>query len=216
MKIAAIIVGIDGWEQYTEPLIWSIYEHEPSCHAFIVDNASPTPYPTDGTDDDLNGTMSIHRMKERACYSKAINYGKRCMGTPFDWYIVLSNDVLCTGPFAHLLEAYGDGDVVGPKLLETPIPGMGMVPYIEGWCMCFSRRCWDAIGGFDENYLMSSFEDVDASHEARKHGFGLIEDTNLPFVHLDQRQRFYLPGYGGSEAHNMHHFMQKNGVGGMA
>lgn len=216
MNCTAIIVGIDNWQRYTLPLIQSIQKHEPSCHIVVVDNLSQTPYPQINEGDTR---IDIIRSATRLCYSAAINMGQEFTGIIEDkvkwpdWYIVLSNDVLCTGPFADKLAGYSDDNVVGPLLLETPIPRMGMIPYLEGWCMCFPRRAWDAIGGFDENYLMSSFEDVDASHEARKHGFGLIEDKELPFKHLDQRQRFYLPGYGGSEAHNMQYFMTKNGVG---
>lgn len=202
MKCAAIIIGIDGWEKYTKPLVESIEKHEPDCVITVVDNASKEPYPA-------TGKAAIQRT-ERLCYSAAINAGKRYMDA--DWYIVLSNDVLCTGPFVHILEGYSDDNVVGPLLLETPIPGMGLVPYLEGWCMAFSRRAWDAIGGFDEGFIMSSFEDVDASHEARKAGFWLTEDKEFPFKHLDQKQRFYLPGYGGSEDHNMRRFMAKNGA----
>jgi hypothetical protein len=217
--IAAIIVGIEGWDRFTKPLIESIWQHEPECQITVVDNESTTPYPQARAvaRDDLHFKASpyyaLTRIK-RACYSQAINEGAiiaSSMQQP-DWYIVLSNDVLCTGPFAHVLASYSDDTLVGPLLLETPIPGIGLVPYIEGWCMAFPRRVWDAIGGFDEGYLMSSFEDVDASQEARKAGFWLVEDKELAFKHLDQRQRFYLPGYGGSEAHNMRRFMEKNGV----
>jgi len=218
-SIAAIIVGIDGWEKYTLPLIESIHKHEPECSIAVIDNASKTPYPRI---DFSRERLNIHRT-ERLSYSAAINYGKSRFWThsigsggireiTYDWYIVLSNDVLCTGPFAHVLEGYSDDSVVGPLLLETLIPHLGMIPYLEGWCMAFSKRCWNAIDGFDEGYLMSSFEDVDASQEARKAGFGLVEDKELLFKHLDQKQRFYLPGYGGSEEHNMRRFMAKNGV----
>lgn len=213
MNIAAIIVGIDNWQRFTKPLIDSLHRGEPLCTVVVIDNASTEPYPSDPLSLASAGNLAVWRT-ERLCYSAAINKGKAVLDKlgKFDWYIVLSNDVLCTGPFAHILEGYDGNDLVGPLLLETPIPGMGMVPYIEGWCMIFSRQIWEAIGGFDENYIMSSFEDVDVSHEARKAGFGLLEDKELPFTHLDQKQRFYLPGYGGSEEHNIRHFMRKNGV----
>lgn len=203
MNIAAIIVGIENWQKYTLPLVRSIREHESDCAVVVIDNGSAEPYPWKN----MSHWVQCQRT-ERLCYSAAINTGKRFLDKHFnpDWYIVLSNDVLCTGPFAHILEAYGDGDVVGPLLKE--VHGF---PYLEGWAMFFPRRAWDAIGGFDEDFLGSDWEDVDASTTAREKGFGLVEDRNLPFVHLDQRQRYYIvEDFAGKNAHNQALFMRKH------
>src|SRR5690349_15721229 len=91
-KVVALIIGIDGWEQYTLPLMFSLAKYEPSCELVVIDNASQTPYPA---------IDYVHRT-ERTCYSKAINTAAGIAG-PADWYIVLSNDVLCTGPFVNEL-----------------------------------------------------------------------------------------------------------------
>jgi len=200
MRIAAIIVGIDGWEKYTLPLVQSIMEHEPQCGMVVIDNASAEPYPL------LDG--GIYRT-ERLCYSAAINDGKNIVGDA-DWYIVLSNDVLVTGPFAHILEQHGDENVVGPLLKEIAIEGVGQVSYIEGWAVFIPKRIWDTIGGWDEGMRISSYEDVEYSHRARVNGFALIEDAALPFTHLDQQQRFTLvPDYWSSEYHNRARFINK-------
>lgn len=197
VNIAIIIVGIDGWEEYTDPLLQSIWEHE-AISPVVVDNASKTPYRT---------RDSILRT-ERLCYSAAINAGKahadRLHG-PSDWYIVLSNDVLCTGPFAHMLATQGNV-VAGPQIWREH----GLA-WIVGWCVCIPRAVWDALGGWDENYIMSSWEDVDLSMSANEKGFPLCPMPDLPFIHLDQRQRFGLPGYAGSESHNRQYFLQKHG-----
>jgi hypothetical protein len=203
MNIAAIIVGIDGWEKYTLPLVESIRQYEPTCDIVIVDNASAEPYP-------VTGPFFVQRT-QRICYSRAINLGHASLPGS-DWYIVLSNDVLCTGPFLDTLAQYGDGDLVGPLLKEIDIERVGRVPYLEGWCVAVSRRIWDTIGGFDDGMQISSYEDVEYSHRARVNGFGLVEDTALPFVHLDQKQRFYLvPDYWNSEYHNRARFIEKYG-----
>lgn len=220
--IAAIIIGIDGWERYTKPLIESIQRHEPDCYIALVDNASATPYPQ------IEFTAEYPRLAqfrtERLCYSAAINHGHEFFkmlepippeeqvdgidlrARDFDWYIVLSNDVLCTGPFAETLARYGDGDLVGPLLKETH-----GFPYIEGWCIATPRRVWDAIGQWDaENFPGSSWEDVWWSTEARLHGCALVED--LPFIHLDQRQRYHvIPNFGGMDTHNREYFLSKYG-----
>ena len=114
MNVAAIIVGIDGWEKYTKPLIESIVIHEPDCGIVVVDNESQEPYP------DLKHWHSSRFEQtrvDRLCYSAAINWGKRLIYSSWaDWIVVLSNDVLCTSPFIHLLAEYGDGDIVGPLI----------------------------------------------------------------------------------------------------
>lgn len=201
MNIAAIIVGIDGWEQYTLPLVESIRRHEPDCHMWIVDNASKEPY-TPLAD------IAITRT-ERLCYSAAINLGKRkfddvlsSVWGPFDYYIVLSNDVLCTGPFADILASYGDGDLVGPCLKRE----LGF-DYLEGWCVAVPEKAWEP---WDERFLGSDYEDVAFSTAARQRGFGLVED--LPFVHLDQRQRYHIvPDFAGKNAHNRELFLREYG-----
>lgn len=210
MRIAAIIVGIDGFEQYTLPLIQSIWQHEPLCTLAVIDNASRQPYPTYATADLLTvwrGNIAIGRT-ERLSYSAAINKGKSLFDNiepKFDWYIVLSNDVLCTGPFAHLLEGR-ENSVVGPLMKNV----LGY-DYLEGWCVAIPKRIWEKVGGWDEKYLGSDWEDVDFSTSAREHGFWLIEDTNLPFKHLDQRQRYHIvEDFAGKNAHNQNYFMQKH------
>ena len=120
MKIAALVIGIDGWEQYTRPLIESIQAHEPNCMVVVVvDNASAAPYPA--------GPI-IHRTP-RLCHSAAINLAHDIAG-PADWYIVLSNDVLCAGPFAHILAGLAADCIAGPCLKETH-----GYSYLEGWCV---------------------------------------------------------------------------------
>ena len=194
MKIAALIIGIDGWEQYTRPLIESIHAHEPECMVVVVDNASQTPYPVG---------PAIHRTP-RLCYSAAINLAQK-IAEPADWYIVLSNDVLCAGPFAHILAGIEPNCIAGPCLKETH-----GCSYLEGWCVAIPAPVWDVLSGWDEQFQVSSWEDVDYSQRALEHGFDVICDESIPFAHLDQRQRFTLVGdYWDSERHNIELFMRK-------
>ena len=200
-NIACIIIGIDGWRQYTLPLIQSIEEHEPTCEIVVIDNASKEPYVETHNDD-----FQIFRT-QRLCYSAAINSGKNIADSGkniADWYIVLSNDVLCTGAFAHLLAPLTNV-VVGPQLWHEH--GLS---WIVGWCVCIPKNVWDAVGGWDENFIMSSWEDVSFSTSALEKDYPLYQMPEFPFIHLDQRQRFGLPGYAGSEAHNYHYFAAKH------
>jgi GT2 family glycosyltransferase len=199
MNIAAIIVGIDGWEKYTLPLISGIEEHEPGCDIVVVDNASSPPYPPNS--DMPYAVQSIRT--ERLCYSAAINTGARELGDA-DWLVILSNDVLCTGPFAHMLAALPDDRIVGPHFMSNQ--GYN---YLEGWCIAIPRKVWDAVGGWDENYKLSSWEDVCYSYSVREAGFHVQHMPELPFVHLDQRQRHVMPDFWSADLHNFRYFTEK-------
>lgn len=194
MKIAALIIGIDGYERYTRPLVESLQRYEPDCQIVVIDNASKEPYPT---------ADYIHRT-ERLCYAAAINRAAS-FAPGVDWYIVLSNDVLCTGRFRTLLHSLPKRAVYGPKLATA-----AHYQFVEGWCVIIPRPLWDATNGWDENYLVSSWEDVDYSYMALAAGFNVIE-IPAPFIHLDQRQRFILPEFAGTHEKNRAYFEGKFG-----
>lgn len=198
LKVAALIIGIDGWEQYTLPLISSIRLYEPACEIVVIDNASVKPYPA---------LPCVHRT-ERLSYAQAINTAARIAGD-CDWYLVLSNDVLCTGLFTEILAHVPSNNLVGPCLKHI----QDRIPYLEGWCVAAPGLIWRTLGGWDENYQVSSWEDVDFSLTALECGFNITHAEFFPFKHLDQRQRFTLiPNYWDSEAHNIDYFARKHRV----
>jgi hypothetical protein len=194
LSVAVLIIGIDGWDKYTAPLIRQVQAFEPGACLVVIDNASQEPYPI---------APWIHRT-ERLCYAAAINEAKRIAG-PTDWTIVLSNDVRCKGPFIDHLQWYEDS-VIGPKLMMNQ-----GYEYIEGWCVAAPEAVWAATGGWDERFLVSSWEDCDFSVSAVEYGFRL-ERVPLPFDHLDQRQRFELPEYAGTDGRNNAYMIEKHGV----
>jgi GT2 family glycosyltransferase len=196
MNIAAVIVGIDGWEKYTLPLWESIERHEPDCRVVVVDNQSDPYYPS--RKERVLATF-------RVCYSAAINAGARVASLErADWLVILSNDVLCTGPFAHMLAALPDDRIVGPEYTSN----MGYT-YLMGWCVCIPRRVWDAVGGWDENFRMASWEDVDFAYMTREAGYHVTHMPELPFTHLDQRQRHAMPTFWQDDLHNFRYFAEK-------
>lgn len=199
LKVAALIIGIDGWDKYTSQLIDSLEMYEPTCKVVVIDNASNSAYPP---------YEYVHRT-ERLCYAAAINKAAKIAGD-CDWYIVLSNDVVCRGPFINTLENTPTNYLVGPCLKKI----QDKIPYLEGWCVAASGLVWNTLGGWDEKYMVSSWEDVDFSLTAMKCGFNLAYMPEFPFVHLDQKQRFTLiPDYWQSEDHNIKYFARKHGYG---
>jgi len=194
MRIACLIIGIDGWEQYTRPLMESLQKYEPEARLVVIDNASQTPYPA----------LPDVQRTERLCYAAAINRAAAIAGDA-DWYVVLSNDVLCQGPFAWILAQMAPRTIVGPQFhVEHG------VSWLVGWCVACPGDVWAALGGWDEQFQVSSWEDVDFSVTAMEHGYHVACVAELPFMHLDQRQRFGLtPNYWESEAHNVAYFREK-------
>ena len=191
--VACIIIGIDGWEKYTAPLVRQIAAFERMARVVVIDNASPEPYPP---------AAYVHRT-ERLSYAAAINRGKEIVG-PAQWTVVLSNDVRCKGTFYGCLAMHEDA-VLGPKIMQNH-----GYEYVEGWCVAVPEPIWQAVGGWDERFQVSSWEDVDFSQSVKRLGYS-IGRVPLPFDHLDQRQRFFLPEYGGTEAHNYALVLEKHG-----
>src|SRR3990167_10562518 len=95
-SLAVVIVGIDGWEEYTLPAIRSIEEHEPNVSIVLVDAGSKYPYYN--KIDYPIGVYSL-RIDPSFSYAGAINAGMAYANA--DWTVVLNNDVLCTGPFTN-------------------------------------------------------------------------------------------------------------------
>lgn len=200
-KVAALIVGIDGWEKYTLPLVESLKKHQPDCNIVTVDNASITPYPR------YEANCFVTRIA-RSCYSYAINWAKDYADQIYgesDYYIVLSNDVLCTGSFVGMLEA---DSVTGPQLEQDH-----GLQWLMGWCVAIPKDVWNKLEGWDENFQVSSWEDVDFSHRVLKSDYYLIHNSKFPFIHLDQKQRFtIINNYWQSEVHNRDYFKRKHGL----
>lgn len=194
MNVTCLIIGIGGWEEYTAPLVASLQEHEPTAGIVVIDNESANAYPI----------LPYVVRTPRLSYAAAINRAAS-LANPSDWYIVLSNDVLCTGPFVADLADRRDC-IVGPQIRQTH-----GFRYLEGWCVAAPANVWDVLAGWDANYQVSSWEDVDFSVRAAGAGFAVTHVPTFPFRHLDQRQRFTLvPDYWDSEAHNVAYFMRKH------
>lgn len=195
MKVTALIIGIDGWEKYTLPLIQSLQQNEPKCDFVVIDNASKIYYPQ------IDNVYCSNRL----CYSRAINTAKN-LKPESDWYIVLSNDVLCTGEFVDFLAGMEPNQILGPCLKENQ--GWS---YLEGWCVAIPNQVWNDLNGWDENFKVSSWEDVDFSVSTLEKGYDIFHYPEFPFVHLDQKQRFTLiPNYWDSEYHNYSYFLRKH------
>jgi GT2 family glycosyltransferase len=202
MKVAVCTVGIDGWDEYTKPLIDSIIEHEPDTTISVIDNNSENEYSlllrtyVDNPDasvivprTDWMGYKNtrIRRTKKTLCYGAALNLAHDQADEydgPHDWYIFLGNDTLCTGPFYDLLKHTPPGVMAGSGIYKII-----HYKYISGWGMVIPRSTWEIVGRFDEDYIISAWEDVDYAYRVQMAGLRLHKIEGWPIIHMDQEQR---------------------------
>lgn len=183
MKVAVCTVGIDGWEEYTQPLIQSVLKYEPMTTVSVIDNNSEYPYPTEGHGDGV----VITRTGQTLCYGAALNLAHDMaddLAGLHDWYIFLGNDTLCTAPFYSILKHTPPGVMAGGGIYQII-----HYKYISGWGMVIPRSTWEIVGRFDEDYIVSAWEDVDYAYRVQLAGLRLYKLEGWPILHMDQEQR---------------------------
>ena len=199
--LAVVIVGVDGWEEYTLLAIRSIWQHEAGVPIVLVDAASKYPYHKKlDYPDDVHGL----RLDPSFSYAGAINAGMAYANA--DWTVVLNNDVLCTGPFSDLVPAFDPRLLCGMQLIE-----FWDLRWIGGWAWAISRECREKVGPFDEQFEACGFEDLDYCIRARAAGFS-VELAQMPFKHLWGKTRWGLNSYPSVRAQNIKRVEAKHGI----
>lgn len=192
--LSVIIVGINGWEEYTRPLVADIWKWNPDIEICVIDNASEKPYPK---------ADHIHRLNERVCYSEAINYGFK--HTSGNWVMVLNNDVRCNDRFDHIIDGLDENAIYSRQIItEKGHTWFGM------WVLLVNRNTHLRIGEFDTNFEMCGFEDADYSMRAANLGIP-TKPIELPFRHLWGKTRWSTPGYSEARLRNIDYFERKHG-----
>ena len=191
---SVIIVGVNGWEEYTRPLIADIWKWHPEMELCVIDNASEKPYPV---------ADHIHRLEKRACYAEAINYGFE--HTSGKWMLSLNNDVRCNGAFLHLIEPLDDGHIYSRQIIEE-----AGHRWFGNWLLLVDRTTNWTIGGFDPAFEVCGFEDADYAVRAKELGIE-TRPIDLPFTHLWGKTRWDIPGYPATREKNIDYFEKKHG-----
>ncbi len=72
-----------------------------------------------------------------------------------------------------------------------PTRASGLVPeaVITGACMVMSRELAQALGGFDEDFVIGDFEDSDLCLRARARGVGCAVDHGVSLYHLERKSQ---------------------------
>lgn len=197
MELAVIIVGIDGWEEFTLPAVQSIRKHEPDVKIMVVDAASKTPYP------EYDG-VTVLRLGYSPSYAFALNQGIKEVGA-VDWYLLLNNDVFLHGPITPTIEKLDPAFIYGRQIItEAGHTWLGLwlalIPYWVGYL----------VGEFDERFLLCGFEDADYCVRAKELGIDTLP-VELPFHHHWGKTRWGLPEYDKVRKDNMDYFEVKHG-----
>jgi GT2 family glycosyltransferase len=60
------------------------------------------------------------------------------------------------------------------------------VDYISGCSLIIKKKLWEEIGGFDERFAPSYYEDTDLAFEARKRGYKVVYQPRSAVVHFEK------------------------------
>jgi len=201
---------------------WRLYTQRKDVEIIIIDNGStdPTPMALGQWADVFGDRMTVIRNKDNKGFGAANNQGAAIAHG--NVLIFISNDVMINGDYVTLIEKrlVGADVLLGPNLL---VHNTGwnvfhkdgkeiLIPYLEGWCIAANRTTWETLGGWDERYYPSDYEDSDLSYTAALKGIQLVS-IGLPLRHLFGQSAQQIAGGRLAATHrNRQRFMEKWGL----
>jgi len=193
-ELAVVMIGMDGWKEWTKPALDSVRQFLPDANVVIVDHGREQ-YPQ------VKGVTNI-RFTNPVSYSKAINEGVKAAYNS-DWFLIVNNDIMVYEPlhFSNL-----DPDFIhAARILHE-----NNTTWAEGWLILVSRKVWDIVGDFDENFTMTGFEDADWCIRAAQLGIA-IQPLKWNVKHFWGKTRWKIPGYKEQRIKNIAYLNQKHG-----
>lgn len=154
MEISLITTSVGNWGKYVVPLIDSVLIYGSDTEIIVVDSGFNYP--------DEYKTAKILHVPMMSCAS-AQNIGLEIASG--EWLIVVDCDVECKGPFSDILYNLSPMGIYGNNVI--PKDGRGFpTPYrwLDGWIYAFHQDLYNTIGGFDERFIASGFEDGHSPH----------------------------------------------------
>jgi GT2 family glycosyltransferase len=204
MKLQIVIPVLNLWQRYTLPCIESIrtaMEHR----VVVIDNGS-----TDDTETQARrrvcDTFTYHRNGKNLGAARVWNDGARdAFSNGYDLVLTLNNDILLHPEcIDRLVRRMAEADAPG---MVTPLNMRGecadprsvfardagaMANVAEAECPDFaafllSKRCYEAVGSFDEEFFPAYFEDNDYHYRMRLAGWRAICHPQAMFYHFGSR-----------------------------
>ncbi|HZH47872.1 MAG TPA: galactosyltransferase-related protein [Roseococcus sp.] len=80
---------------------------------------------------------------------------------------------------------------------QPPPEGTSLLPAhaITGACVLLRRTDWDALGGFDEGYVIGDFEDSDLCLRLAERGLSCAVDPAVRLYHLERQSQEAAAGW---------------------
>lgn len=196
-NISIAVLTYNGYD-LTHQLLMDIKRNCANVHqVIVVDNASEDPAIRTGLDYWISLEVlpiEVHTLGKNRGFVGGMNYAKSVFSSSSDVGILLSNDVRVVSsnflPEVGRVFSENENRLAGPTLY-TQNTGWNMfgdvtVPYVEGYCLCASKKFWDTHE-FDPIYSPSDFEDVDLSTQAVRDGYELYQLRSGMVQHLGGR-----------------------------
>lgn len=109
----------------------------------------------------------------REGYAKAINEGAKCASG--DYLLIMNDDVTyLNGNIAELCQ---EDTIVSPSYNGQ------LYPFLWGSCFCIPKKVWDDIGGMDERYTISYFDDDDLILTLQEKEYQMRSTARVVFDH---------------------------------
>lgn len=194
-KLAIIMIGMDGWGEWTKPALDSVRQHIPDAPVTVIDHGRE-PYPR-------YAGVSILRLANPVSYSHAINLGIK-VSPVSDWYLIINNDVMVYEPLD--LSKLDPAFIYAKRILNE-----NGVTWVDSWLVLASRQVWDLVGAWDEGFQMCGFEDADWCIRAAQLGIA-IQPLAWNIKHFWGKTRWALPGYKEQRLKNIEYLNHKHGV----
>jgi GT2 family glycosyltransferase len=205
----SIVIPCKDAHEYTIECLTAIKNYTKDYEVILVDNGSDPKYDYHYALDQLIPSINIIRNEENLGFPKAVNQGLNI--AEGDYLCIFNNDIIATPHWWDYLKEHMDNgaDLVGPMTNYITGPQQVRVPiyrneeelkevaanfHIEnfhkyrylsqlfGFCLVFSRKVYETIGGLDEQFGIGNAEDNDYSFRSLEAGFKLVMAMDV-FVH---------------------------------
>lgn len=90
-------------------------------------------------------------------------------------------------------------------------PGVRVEPWISGACLMVSKRLWEVVGGFSDEYFLY-WEDVDLSHRVVAAGGRIAVDPDARAVHAEggTQNEFGATAHGAGKSAAYYYYNSRN------
>lgn len=117
-----------------------------------------------------------------------------------DIVILLSNDVRVKDNFVKQIKdklTISKRSIIGNRFINFDsgwnVFNDAIFCYLEGWLLACTKDAWNDIGGFDEQFGSSDYEDVDFSTTAIRKGYDLVSLDNPKITHIGGQSYGFNP-----------------------